>query len=234
MILYSTDDTWRVVTQSDHAHFSGELLSLWFRDGLPEHERRRELLFAARQHDNGWREADAAPFCDRQTGLPHDFLSLPDDERRRIWRRGTTRFIEREPYAALLILEHALTLHHKRRREAAWHELFFSWEALKERLLVETGVDQVVLENDYRWVDLTDLLSLAACQGWRDPVERHGYRAVLREDALAVDPFPLAGATTFRIACRFLTKEPFHDHGELAIALATAHWQELVLRVVPW
>ena len=64
-----------VVSQNDHAHFAAELLALWRADGLPDHPRRRRLLFAAREHDNGWRETDSAPFCDREKGRPHDFMS---------------------------------------------------------------------------------------------------------------------------------------------------------------
>src|SRR5262249_53740757 len=65
----------RLVTQPDHAHLSGELLSLWRADGLPAHPRRAETLFAGREHDNGWREADAAPRWDAAAGRPRDFLT---------------------------------------------------------------------------------------------------------------------------------------------------------------
>jgi len=70
-----------VITQNDHAHFAAELLSLWRRDDLPTHPRRRELLLAAREHDNGWREADSSPSRNPVNGRPHDFLSLPVSRR---------------------------------------------------------------------------------------------------------------------------------------------------------
>ena len=41
-------------------------------DGLPGHPRRGELLFAAREHDNGWTEVDAYPTVDPDTGRPYD------------------------------------------------------------------------------------------------------------------------------------------------------------------
>ena len=53
-----------LVTQSDHAHFAAELLSLWRLDGFPDHPRRDDILFAVREHDNGWREEDAVPRLD--------------------------------------------------------------------------------------------------------------------------------------------------------------------------
>lgn len=56
MIYYRMGaDRWVLTTQTDHAFFSGEVLSLWREDGLPQHPRRGDLLFAAREHDNGWR-----------------------------------------------------------------------------------------------------------------------------------------------------------------------------------
>ena len=82
MIVVSENDKFRMITQPDHAHFSGELISLWRADGLPEHPRRADLLFAVREHDNGWREADAAPRWDPERGRPHDFITLPVRERK--------------------------------------------------------------------------------------------------------------------------------------------------------
>ncbi|HEX2162583.1 MAG TPA: DUF3891 family protein, partial [Thermoanaerobaculia bacterium] len=76
MIVYDEGEAWRVVTQPDHARFAGELVALWRAHGVPEHPRRDDLLFAVREHDNGWREEDAAPSWNAAAGRPHDFLSL--------------------------------------------------------------------------------------------------------------------------------------------------------------
>src|SRR6187401_2294836 len=90
MIVASGSARHLVITQPDHARFSAELLSLW--RALADHPRREELLFAVREHDNGWRETDAAPHWDAEQGRPHDFLSLPRTERIELWQRGTARF----------------------------------------------------------------------------------------------------------------------------------------------
>ena len=100
-----------LVTQPDHAHFAGSLLALWTADGLPAHPRRSEILFAGREHDNGWRETDAAPRCDPARHRPHDFLTLSPADRIEIWRRGVHRYSGARPYAALLIHQHAVELH---------------------------------------------------------------------------------------------------------------------------
>ena len=127
MIVVPEGSTLLLVTQPDHAHFSGELLSLWRAGGLPGHPRRDDLLFAAREHDNGWREADAAPRWNAEGGRPHDFMTLPRQERIEIWERGTCRFAAERPYAALLITRHALNLFGGRRGEEGGTPSWTSW-----------------------------------------------------------------------------------------------------------
>src|SRR3954465_10111384 len=61
MIVVPAESSFLLVTQPDHAHLAGEILSLWRAGGLPDNPRRDDLLFAAREHDNGWPAAAPAP-----------------------------------------------------------------------------------------------------------------------------------------------------------------------------
>ena len=234
----SDQGTLLFVTQPDHARFAGELLSLWRTDGLPDHPHRAEILFAAREHDNGWREADAAPRWDRERGRPHDFVSMPREERIEIWQRGTARFAGEHPYATLLIVRHALQLHQDRFRgeQEGWEGFQDYLEELQRGLLESAGASEEEILADYRWIDLTDLLSLATCNRWTDPFTRHGVRGELavsgRALRLALDPFPLAGATTFRIPCRRIADRPYAGDADLAVELAEARWGEMAVKVV--
>ncbi len=230
MIVTAAGERLRLITQNDHAHLSAEILSLWLTDGLPEHPRRRELLFAAREHDNGWRETDAAPFCDVASGRPYDFMSLPYEERWRIWRRGPTRFAESEPYAALLITRHAQWLHRDHRDDADWADLFAAWRELEEELAEKTGTEDA--SADYRWIDLTDLLSVALCGGWDPPFKRYGFRGEVDGGVLALDPFPLAGSTTFRVPCREIPVRRYKSDADLAVELARARWRDCEVRLI--
>jgi len=231
MIVVPEGSALRCITQPDHAHFAGELLSLWRTGGLPAHPRRDDLIFAAREHDNGWREADAAPRWDAARGRPHDFLTLPREDRIAIWERGTCRFAATRPYAALLITRHALNLFEDRRQEEGWSAFVTFLADLEQSLLEESGVPRDELEADYRLIDLTDLISLAACNGWRQPAERYGVRIEPREGAVRVDPFPLAGATTFRVPCRRIPGRAYRGDADLGGELAAARWEELEVRV---
>ncbi len=233
MILSSQDVRWLAITQNDHAHFASELLSLWRRDGLPEHPRRQQILIAAREHDNGWREADSAPRCDPHSGRPLDFVNIPQELRREIWIRAVERFRERDTWVTLLILQHAIHLHRSLAEDSDWVPLLAQWRQTRSELLEELGAQLEDLEQDYRWIELSDLLSLGLCSRWQRRRELHGYCIELEPQELRLDPFPFAGATTFRVACRWIDDRPYGSDTELAVELATARWQHLELRVAP-
>jgi len=234
MIIAPRDGALRLVTQTDHAHFAAELLSLWRADGLAEHPRRSELLFAVREHDNGWAETDSAPWHDPATGRPHDFLSLPHGERRRLWSRGVDRHAEGEPWAALLILEHALELHREDGDGGGpWSELLAQWAARRQHLVEASGASEDEIAADYRWLNLTDLLSLIVCNAWGESFERHGFKTRFAEGVLYLDPFPLAGATTFEIDSRTIPDRPYTSDTDLAVELARARFRPFEIRVVP-
>lgn len=244
MILSAQDGRLLVVTQNDHAHLAAELLTLWRRDGLPEHPRRRQILLAAREHDNGWREADSAPRCDGQTGRPLDFVNVPQELRREIWRRGVERFQNRSAgprsaglgdlWVTLLILQHAIHLHRSLGDDAEWAPLLEEWRQLRGELLQESAAESEDLAADYRWVELSDLLSLGLCSGWSRQIDLHGYRIELEPGGeLHLDPFPFAGATTFRVACRSIEDRAYGGDAALGVELATARWRQLEVRVAP-
>jgi hypothetical protein len=223
----------RFVTQPDHAHFSGELLGLWRANGLPEHPRRAEILFAGREHDNGWRETDAAPRWNAAAGRPHDFLSIPREDRIALWQRGTARFAGSHPYASLLVTRHARTLHRDRAGDPDWRELMDYLEELERGLAEETGVASAKIAADYRFVDLGDLISLAALNGAPERFSRHGTSGRRDGDTILLDPFPLAGATAFDVPCRRIPNRAFAGDADLGGELVAARWETVRVRVAP-
>jgi len=234
MIVLPDDGLLRITTQADHAHLAGEIASLWRADALPENPRRADVLFAAREHDNGWRETDSAPWVDLETGRPHDFLTLPDGPRIELWRRGIERHAARRPYAALLICRHAASIHRDRRGEEAWDEgLFEPLDELAEELLETTGASAEQVATDARFLTLADRISLTACNRWHEPFELAGVRGRLAGETVHLAPFPLAGATTFRLRCRSITDRPYSDAVDLIGALASARWTQVPVRLAP-
>ena len=233
MIVVAEQDTWLFITQPDHAAFAAELTSLWRAEGVPDHPRRADLLFAVREHDNGWREADAAPRWNREQRRPHDFLTVPREARIEVWERGVSRFAGERPYAALLITRHARRLHRDRRGVDGWEDLLEMLDELERGLAEATGADEEEIADDDRILDRADTLSLAACSRWTDPFEVHGVRARQADGTLGLDPFPLAGATTFRVPCRRIAIRDYGGDAALGGELAAARWNEVAVRVYP-
>lgn len=236
MLVVDAGDRWRLITQPDHAHLSGRLAALWRTDGLPEHPRRTDVIFAAREHDNGWREADAAPRWNAHDRRPHDFMSLPAEDRCEIWRRGVSRYAAERPYAARLIGLHALTLHEDRRDEPAYEALLDSLEEREEELAEVTDVAAEEARRDYEWIAATDRMSLAVLLGWSEPRTLSLRDRAIRmtsagEGTLLLDPSPLAGATTFQVLVRHVEKRDYGGDSHLAVALATARFEPWKVRL---
>ncbi|MEM9557013.1 MAG: DUF3891 family protein [Acidobacteriota bacterium] len=239
----------RVVTQTDHAALAAEILRFWRADGVPTSPHRDALLFAAREHDNGWREVDAAPRT-RDDGRPHDFRSMPEALRIELWNQGVARHAASADLgtadpeiacAAALIAHHAIALH-LGRVGPQWEAARTDWTARRDELLAASGLQLEELEHLYRFVDLTDMVSLAACAGWTQRIEHRGVVIAPQEapDAgdgsdrttVALDPFPLAGATTFEVDARTIEDRAYAGDAELAVSLASAPRWRLRVRLV--
>jgi len=247
VIVAVEDGAYRVVTQPDHAHLAGEILSLWRADGMPANPRRGDIIFAGREHDNGWREADAAPRAGGD-GRPVDFLAMPREQRIEIWERGTSRFLEQRPYAALLIVRHARALHRDRRRDPGWREQLLRLASRERRLRREQRAGARALAADYRLLGSADAISLAACAGGTGPLALPGpapgasgrrmstaavpLRGRVEGGTVRLAPLPLAGATTFRVPCRRIPLRPYRGDADLGGELAAARWEELRVRLV--
>ncbi len=236
MIVTERGDEFLLITQPDHAALAGALMALWRNDGLPDHPKRNELLLAIREHDNGWREADAAPRVDPESGRPLAFHELPHEDRIGLWRRGVRRFAEERPFTAQLILRHALEIHRDYWGFADWKEFGAELAELEEELRETSGVDPPVAESGYRLLKLADTLSLGACgalgaRSWQEAAGSYRFEVELGRIGLA--PFPLAGATTLQIAYRSLPRKSFDSATDLAAELATATWKRLPVHIEP-
>lgn len=229
MIVVDDKQQTTVITQGDHARLAGQLLALWRDEPLRAHPRRDALLLATREHDNGWRETDAAPRVDTATGRPHDFRSVPEADRLAVWERGIHRYAATEPLVALLVAEHAETVHQP--LTEAWRRLFADLASHREQWLVQAAVDRDTVRQDYRYLFLADALSLALCTGDKRRLENLEIEARLSANRLELHPFPLAGTTTFDIPLRKVETRFWNSDREFAIALARSRWQSRPVKV---
>ena len=238
MIVTETPRGWRCVTQPDHAVLSREVLALWRRDDFPRHPRRPEILFAAREHDNGWQGADAAPRLDPRGDRPLDFTALANADRLTVWQRGIERYRTERPYVAALIIEHARYLHEARHvsrggavADDPWSEFLAGLPAARDEALAAADAALDTLLSDYRWLHIADLVSLAVCAGWRKSFGRWGQQGVVQGNTVVLRPFPLAGPTAFSVPCRYLEPALYASDAAMATALASCRWERWTVRL---
>lgn len=228
MIVSQEGKHFTCITQADHARFAGEILSLWRTDGLPEHPRRKALLFATREHDNGWLEADAAPRVDLKTGVPLGFRHMPVAELLEVWERCVDRHLTGEPEAAILIVQHSIELHRAKLGFPGWEGFLQRMEVLRDELLEVLDRSAESLDEDYRWLGLSDEISLAICER-RLPatIDRWGTEVKVSTvgEILTLKPFPFAGRTTFRLPCRRIRAVSYPSDAALGSRLAEAKWE---------
>lgn len=220
-----------LVTQGDHAALAGAFLEHWQADGLPDHPQRARIIEATRVHDVGWEPEDECPRLDPTSGLPYDFITLPEDIRQAVWPRAVAALRD-TPYEAALVAQHALTLYRRYEADAAYQP--FLREMAHERDTLFQRCQETMPEatlgsflQAYAWLSIADLLSLIVCHGWTEAYDADQYRAVLAGAELRVAPDPFASTPVpFRVAGRRLPRRTYTSDDDLrdAYALAPTVW----------
>jgi hypothetical protein len=217
MIVRPNGATQLLITQPDHAALAGRVMRQWAADALAHAPNRPAILTAIDEHDNGWREVDAAPIVDG-AGRILDFIATPDDIRREIWPRGIQRLAP-TPYAAALVAQHASHIYDRYRTDPGWARFFASMESTRNRHLLEAG--RITLDDllrDYLFLRVGDMLSLTFCNGWTqvqtDDVGS-GYSMRLERTRLIVTPDPFEGREIpLEITARELPNHPLRSAAE--------------------
>jgi Protein of unknown function (DUF3891) len=226
MILRPAGSSLLLITQPDHAALAARVMRHWRAGGLQESARRSSILLAVEEHDNGWREVDAAPVLDEHTGRILDFVGLPEQARRAIWPRGVER-LAATPYSAALVAQHAAHVYRRYRGSPGWDPFFIEMEALRDKHLRAAELSQADLLADYSFVRLGDLVSLTFCNGWTEPqtddAGEVGYTIRLDGARLAVTPDPFEEREiAIEIAARELPDHPYRSKSDAEMAYSAA------------
>jgi hypothetical protein len=230
MIVRTFDDGLLLITQPDHAGLSGRIMAAWLADGLPELDVRDEILEAARVHDIGWIDPDAAPLVNPASGRPYDFIDAPVATKQAVWRRALER-LRGSPYVAALVAQHALTIYERFRGDAGWSLFFEEITAARDDLVRRArtrsrGADSVTagqFRAHYRFVRLGDIVSLVFCNGWTEPEKVAGYRVTLHGRDVSLSPDPFRGAAVaMSVRARFVPDRRYGSADELRLALESA------------
>jgi hypothetical protein len=230
MIVRRLNGRVQLITQPDHAHLARRIMEHC--NQLADHPRRDTILHAIAEHDNGWAEEDAAPTVNPATGRAFDFVNAPVSVRHAVWPRGVAR-LAASPWAAALVAQHALTVYDRYRSEAEWDPFFERMTAARDEMVGLSGMPLDMLDADYPFVRLADLISLTFCTGWTD-VQRFAQWAVLRVGSrITVTPDAFGGATVpFAIEAREIANQEFEADAELREAIDRA--ESVTLRGEAW
>jgi hypothetical protein len=218
LILRPGAGTLFLITQPDHAGLAADLVEHF--QGFAARPRRDAIHLAVREHDSGWRDLDEAIAFDDATGRPLDFMTVAETVKQEVWAKAIDAVRQTSPYAAALIAEHALFVYQANRVKPAWRGFFETLERRRTLLLADAGVSREDLTDDYRFVGLADLLSLAFCNAWDEPRERLGHTVRCAGDEVIVHP-PLIGPTPvpFAVSGRRVGDKRYASLGELRAAL---------------
>jgi hypothetical protein len=216
MIVRVNGSSQLLITQPDHAALAARVMRQWRADGFPDAPRQASILLAIEEHDNGWREVDAAPVVDVVTGRILDFICAPDPVRRAVWPRGVER-LATTPYAAALVAHHAVHIYRRYRSDPHWAPFFTDMEAARDRHLhAAAPLTPDDLLREYFFLRVGDLISLTFCNGWTDvQTDDAGYAIHLEGARLTITPDPFAGRqVSLEIAARELPNRPFRSPSE--------------------
>ena len=164
MIIRSGGEGVLAIAQPDHARLAGMFADAWA--GQPDASS-PSLGVASYRHDDGWIVWEQAPTVDEH-GRPHDFLTVPMEQRVAIYRRGIGLLADTDPVAALLTSLHFTRLlaeglgsfsGEARRLGEAFLAEQLAWEIRTRRDLGEPSG----AEADYLVLRAADFLSLVLC-----------------------------------------------------------------------
>lgn len=237
MIIRRLDADLLLIAQDDHAALAGRIMAAWRAGGLPEHGRRDRVLEATGRHDLGWRSVDAAPSIDPESGTPYEFLNAPLEVRQGVWSRALAVLAPEDPFVAALVAHHATAVYRRFVPAPGWEGFFPGMTRRRDELLATAGLSIDILLEDYTFVGMGDLWSLVFCNGWHEPHDREGYRAVLhntiereRPDAgvvhggwLEITPDPFDGAAVpLAVPARRVPSRRYSSDADLRDAAARA------------
>ena len=220
MIVRQAGKQVQLITQPDHAHLARRVMEHCV--PLATHPRRREILHAVGEHDNGWAEEDAAPRVNIATGQIFDFVGAPATVRQSVWPRGVAR-LANDPWAAALVAQHAITVYDRFRSDGEWASFFAEMAASRDRMLraCEHGLDTLL--SDYLFVRVADLISLAFCVGWKDEQRFGEWTVQCIDDRVVISPDAFCGREVpIEINAREISNQPFQSDMDLRDALRAA------------
>jgi hypothetical protein len=243
MITHERDGSLLLFDQRDHSALCGDMARAW---GAPPFQAVPEWVQrAAEIHDNGWPEWDGRPRIEADTGRPHNYSRMPDEDYRAIWERGLARGWAEGEGTGLIVSLHAMRFFARKERPEdralLRRERERQVEALR-RLGSPDGDPEALPEpfaTWHAWMFFWDGLSLFLCERWTSPwrsrlpsmngeVEIEVTRVVEEADRgavgslVVVEPFPFAAPLELGVHARAIPAARYPDQCALDAAVQDA------------
>jgi len=231
MIRRDNCSGWILISQTDHSILSGEIMKYWGNRNFPVPLPEDEVLFAVKQHDNGWDNWEKSPKINHKNKYPKSFLEMDYKEQEEIWRRCFTRYRSEHPYASCLIALHFDKFNNNICRTNSKAEYLRNEirNFLKHNLhmTIEEIEHSQDISKNLKYVQIGDIISLALCHGWKSvklddvpagPGNERLFITIESEDAkeFFVDPFPFnTDIIELTVDARYLSKKTFSSNIEL-------------------
>lgn len=220
MIVRHTQDRIEFITQPDHARLAARAME--FCVALQHEPRRDAILQAIQRHDDGWQEEDQAPHIDPQSGEVLDFIHAPLAVRQGVWPRSVEK-LRREPWAAALVAHHAMFVYSRYDSDPAWSAFFGRMDALRRALVDRSGLTLPILESEYEYLRLADLISLVFCTGTSETFEFAEWKILPSPTGVIITPDPFAAvAVPLEVEARTLPIQRFSSNADVSDALRRA------------
>jgi hypothetical protein len=212
------------ITQPDHARLAGVFAEGWRDHAGPS------LVAASHHHDDGWIAWEEVPTIDDR-GRPHDFLTIPVDERVAVYRRGIDLLAKTDLHAGLLTSLHfgsllAEGLGALKGDARSIAESFLAEQATwEERVRRELG-DPPGVEAEYRVLRAVDYLSLLLCMRPLDELDGAPVTTMtmdVEDGRVTLHPYPFdVDELGVSVPVRILAATTFDDDEAYRSALRAA------------
>jgi len=147
MLISRRKDKLVLVDQNEHGRLAGEMCGHWGNERFAAPARPESARVAAAMHDEGWREADAAPLFNDEESRPLHFLEINMLDHVPLYGRGVERVYELDPYAGLLVSMHWTGLYRSR-----WGMQTGAVGFKPGATAVEKLQDETVDHEERRWI----------------------------------------------------------------------------------
>ncbi len=165
---------WLLIRQTEHARIAGQIARSWRAGPLAPADSVEQLVEAIFHHDDGWFDWERQPQIDPATGMPRDFLEMPQTDSLAIWTRCIAKADRLGPLAAYAVAGHfcALLEHSSKTTPTAGSPAakFLQQYAVARSEWKATWIAQNPSENTTEladqavaWLQMFDALSLWLC-----------------------------------------------------------------------